>query len=360
MASPVPEAPSASASASAAANVTPIALADVQRHIAALSAERARRGQPLSGRVVHVAHYLPLTAALLPNPNAAKHPAAPASAVPSPPLTPPVRAADVDAPPFSDNSTSQSHPEPETDVPKWSLAPRAGHSAMVSGILGLAAGTGATEQVVVGWVGDLYRQLPAGVGPGSASGEPGTPALSALDIHAASPTTSTDALNTPMDPEAGGDNPPDARGFAKLSAKQVGDAERKALEDTIAAYTPPEDSTSANGEEERKKVSFVPVWLEDDVAHGHYDGYCKTSVYNILLYIYLYHICLSTTGSTLAAVPLLVMAGRRFRATVARKSLGLLSSRQCRIRRSCRRHPPPWRSRLGPRLPPPSRPLSCP
>ena len=28
---------------------------------------------------------------------------------------------------------------------------------------------------------------------------------------------------------------------------------------------------------ETKGTLLVPVWLDDKVAHGHYDGYCKTS-----------------------------------------------------------------------------------
>lgn len=257
-----------------AALATP--LADVQRHIAALAAERKRRGVPLSGRVVHVAHYLPLTAALIP-PKDSVSASSPRTGVPSPPLTPPVRPSDAGAPPLSPATESQQVSDDvveDANAPKWTLAPRAGHSAMVSGILGLAAGAGATEQIVVGWVGDLYRQLPPG--------EPQTPALSAVDIGVASPgSEAVDAnanTHTQMDPEAGADSPPSTRGFAKLPAKNVTEPERAALEKAFGAYVPQEEyPKDQKDEEDRKNVSFVPVWLDDDIAHGHYDGYCKTS-----------------------------------------------------------------------------------
>ena len=150
----------------------------------------------------------------------------------------------------------------------------------------LAAGAGATEQVVVGWVGDLYRQLP----PGGA--EPGTPALSASDIHVSSPSVSSPNTNVnvnvnaqgsgeQLEPEAGADAHAQAslasRGYAKLPKNQVREEEKEALERAIEGYVPPEEYPKDSEAKERKNVSFVPVWLEDDVAHGHYDGYCKTS-----------------------------------------------------------------------------------
>ena len=33
---------------------------------------------------------------------------------------------------------------------------------------------------------------------------------------------------------------------------------------------------------EGKDIHYVPVWLDDKDAHGHYDGYCKQSEYAYL------------------------------------------------------------------------------
>ena len=58
---------------------------EAEEQIEALKGEYAAKGIELSGRIIHVTHYLPLTVHLLPSKNG----------VLSPPLTPPVKASDV-------------------------------------------------------------------------------------------------------------------------------------------------------------------------------------------------------------------------------------------------------------------------
>ncbi|KAG6806954.1 hypothetical protein H0H92_009390, partial [Tricholoma furcatifolium] len=102
-----------------------ISLDAVRTEIADLQSHHTAAGIPLSGRVLHVCHYLPVTATLNSRPG-----------VLSPPPTPPI--GPVDAPPKPDSV--------------WTIGPRYGHAAMISGIQSLAA---THTQLIIGWTGDI-------------------------------------------------------------------------------------------------------------------------------------------------------------------------------------------------------------
>ncbi|KAJ6460855.1 glycosyltransferase family 20-domain-containing protein [Mycena vitilis] len=174
-----------------------IALDEVRAQVRALEDDHRAAGIPLSGRVLHVCHYLPVQATL--------HTAA---GVPTPPPSPPLEPIHSDA---------ESDDAPHDDVKAWTLVPRYGHAAMISGIRSLAA---THEQLIVGWTGDVQ----------SAS-------------------------------------------ECKVPSCDVPAAARVELEDALRTYQPKE----SDPDDDRKTV-YVPVWLDDAVAHGHYDGYCKQSL----------------------------------------------------------------------------------
>ena len=165
---------------------------------------------PLSGRVIHVCHYLPLSIA---------HASTAGAAPPSPPLTPQHKEQNLVTETLSAVKDAVVAAVASTSAPtttsKWALAPRVGHSAMISGILSLSE---THEQVIVGWTGDLYR--------GSA--------------------TSDEPI--------------------KIPTPSISDDDKRALEETVGKYRAEEGD-----------AKYVPVFLNDEVAHGHYDGYCKTS-----------------------------------------------------------------------------------
>lgn len=165
----------------------------VKEQIALLEQHHRANGLPLSGRVIHVCHYLPITATLNTSPG-----------VLSPPATPQVRPADASA-------------ADEVSSAVWTLGPRYGHAAMISGIRSLSP---THEQLIVGWTGDIQSATPAD----------------------------------------------------KISADAVSAPDRAALEQALLAYQPRE----AEGEDDGR-TQYVPVWLDDKVGHGHYDGYCKQS-----------------------------------------------------------------------------------
>jgi trehalose 6-phosphate synthase/phosphatase len=226
---------------------TDIDLADVRAQVKALEETHRANNIPLSGRVIHVCHYLPVTATLA-NP-------AP-SGLPSPPKTP----VDGVAPGFNGS-------------PRWKLAPRIGHSAMTSGIRSLSA---THEQVIVGWTGDVYAPAP-------------TPAVASPSVPANQPAMQTPAAAAP-EPQADvtaeviAQAPPAAaQSFVRVPSASLSAEDREALGVAVEKYEAEPESGESEylvGETKQKgdkKISLVPVWLDDKVAHGHYEGYCKTS-----------------------------------------------------------------------------------
>lgn len=188
-----------------------ISIDQARQKIVLLEEQHRKAGIPLSGRIIHVCHYLPITATLI-SKNSMD------TGVLSPPATPPVRPSDTDV--LLDD-TSSSEPSgltecrpPSSSAPVWSLSPRYGHSAMISGIRSLSQ---THEQLIVGWTGDIM--------------------------------SSTD--NVPVD---------------TISAD-----DRASFQDALNGYVPDSD------DEQDCEAKYVPVWLDDKVAHGHYDRYCKQS-----------------------------------------------------------------------------------
>jgi trehalose 6-phosphate synthase/phosphatase len=171
-----------------------ISIDQVRADIRHLEAQLVENGIPLSGRVLHVCHYLPITATLNSHPG-----------VLSPPPTPPVLAADADREADSKSSSA------------WTINPRYGHAAMISGIRSLGS---THEQLIIGWTGDI------------------------------------------ISPSPGEYIPPDT------ISPQV----RERLENALKTYQPKESDP-----DDERQTTYVPVWLDDRVAHGHYDGYCKQS-----------------------------------------------------------------------------------
>ncbi|KAF8805723.1 trehalose-6-phosphate phosphatase [Phlegmacium glaucopus] len=202
-----------------------ISIEQARHDIALLEQQHRKAGIPLSGRIIHVCHYLPITATIVSKPSND-------IGVPSPPATPPTKPSDSPEPVLnggdslsssesssSSGSTGFTTPHPS---PVWSLAPRYGHSAMISGIRSLSQ---THDQLVVGWTGDI---------------------MSLTD---------------------------------KVPADTVSADERAAFEGALNDYLPDHD------DERDRKTKYVPVWLDDKVAHGHYDGYCKQTLWPLFHYL---------------------------------------------------------------------------
>jgi trehalose 6-phosphate synthase/phosphatase len=226
---------------SSAANVTRnndnVPLADVLEQVRKLENEHRAKGIPLSGRIVHVTHYLPVTCTLATRA---------ASGVLSPPATPPQKPADVADVPQSETTTlgaTSSSQQTSPTQAKWLVNARWGHSAMISGIQSLGK---THSQVIVGWTGDLGG-----------------------DIHSV------------------GNSPPlpSEKDKSRIPLKDVTAEERTELEKELERYKLAAADGTDFDENETKGTQLIPVWLEDKTAHGHYDGYCKTSCVIPLLLI---------------------------------------------------------------------------
>ena len=177
-----------------------ISIEQARQKIVLLEQQHRNAGIPLSGRIIHVCHYLPITATLI-----SKNPID--NGFLSPPATPPNKFSDF----LDGTKPTESRPKSSS---AWSLSQRNGHSAMNSGIRSLSQ---THEQLIVGWTGDIM--------------------------------SSSDTV--PVD---------------SISAE-----DRAAFQDALNGYQPDSD------DEQDREAKYVPVWLDDKVAHGHYDGYCKQS-----------------------------------------------------------------------------------
>lgn len=250
-------------------------LEEVRRQVRELEDLHRENGIPLSGRIIHVCHYLPVIAAL--NSRAG---------VLSPPATPPTKVSNVPTTPTDDEQRAPDGlaSAAQDSSALWTLTPRYGHAAMISGIRSLSA---THEQVIVGWTGDIASSIPN----------------------------------------------------ENIPASTIPEAERATLAEALSTYQPKESDP-----DDDKKTVYVPVWLDDKVAHGHYDGYCKQSESFRLSAREQRSFC----SSPLASIPLSPLAGCCNRIRFGRLPLPLLRIRQCHLCSSHRRNLPAWRSHLGP------------
>ncbi|CCA75087.1 related to trehalose-6-phosphate phosphatase [Serendipita indica DSM 11827] len=216
-------------------------LAGVRAVVAQLEDDLKARGTKLSGRIIHVTHYLPIITSLRAPATAtdsADAPGAPAS----PPKTPVKDIVSLEA----EKAHKTVNPPEETILSptvndsnptlsinsnsKWQLAPRRGHTAMISGIRSLCA---THEQVILAWTGDIET----------------TPTPGSSQRRAVPTSTLTDE-------------------------------DKKEITTEITNY-----QSVLDGGEGKQKINYVPVFLDDKIAHGHYEGYCKTTLWPLFHYL---------------------------------------------------------------------------
>ena len=223
-----------------------ISIDQARQKILLLEQQHRDAGIPLSGRIIHVCHYLPLTASLI-----SKNSSSMDMGVLSPPATPPFKpsedtddASDVllvdettpsgaePSGPTKTTTTTTSLSSSKSITPVWSLSSRYGHSAMISGIKSLSQ---THEQLIVGWTGDITTTTTT--------------------------TTSSASVLLPTDNVVPVDT---------ISAE-----DRVSFQEALNGYVP--DSDDSDEQDKEGTTKYVPVWLDDKVAHGHYDRYCKQS-----------------------------------------------------------------------------------
>ncbi|KAG8679491.1 threalose-6-phosphate phosphatase, partial [Ceratobasidium sp. 395] len=202
-------------------------LEDVRAAIATIEAEHKAKGIALSGRIVHACHYLPIVARR--NTGEAKRNE---HGLTTPPRTPDFvpRSPEVALSPGAvlpslDGAVADADAKPSSP---WLLAPRRGHTTMTSGIRSLSA---THEQLIVGWTGEFR-------------------------------TVANDD---------------------RVPTNSVSAEDRAALEQELATYQPTD--AGAVADEQLDRVKYKAVWLDDAIATGHYEGYCKTTLWPLFHYL---------------------------------------------------------------------------
>jgi len=219
----------------------PPCLADIREQVAHLEAQHRSRGQPLSGRIIHVFHHLPVEIVC--------QSATPANQFNNlaSPITPEFKPED---------STAL-----ESVNAKWKIHARRGHTAMVSGIRSLSD---THEQLVVAWTGDVLLQQ-------SPQSAPQTP----------KPTQQPKKLDQPkmlledtveLHPLAVDETP------LLVYNGELDEEEKQEIESELKRFSDLEFQHEGSG-----KLEYVPVFLPKDVSKGHYEGYCKTSELTVTL-----------------------------------------------------------------------------
>ena len=109
-------------------------------------------------------------------------------------------------------------------------------------------------------------------------------------------------------------------GVDKIPFDTISQQERIDFESALKEYEP----RAPDADDEKDQMTkYIPVWLDDKVAHGHYDGYCKQSPYFQplpLSKLSLTHL----HDSPMAVIPLPLVARRRYRICFCRLSLPVL------------------------------------
>jgi len=153
--------------------------------------------------------------------------------------------------------------------PQWVLAPRRGHTALNSGIRSLCA---THAQTFIGWPGDIHFAA-------QARGD---------ERKDATQTTREEQVQI-EEVLASLDDP---KNWAAQEAPVKGSGGSGQQETMSKVPTPlmngaePVESGNTNvASQTRHGIKYVPVWLEHNVAHGHYDGYCKTTLWPLFHYL---------------------------------------------------------------------------
>ncbi|CAE6417266.1 unnamed protein product [Rhizoctonia solani] len=199
----------------------PESLEDIRAAVASIEADYRAKGVALSGRIVHACHYLPIVSRL----NTGETPRIERGGLVTPPRTPDFlpRSPEPDVASPGPSLEGVIHDQGKSTPPRWVLAPRRGHTTMTSGIRSLST---THEQLIIGWTGEF-------------------------------------------------------RNFAtdeKIATSSVTDDDRALLEAEIESYKPADAESS-------EKITYKPVWLDDAISAGHYEGYCKTTLWPLFHYL---------------------------------------------------------------------------
>lgn len=164
---------------------------------------------------------------------------------------------------------------PQSVPPQWVLAPRRGHTALNSGIRSLCK---THKQTYIGWPGDIHFAAQARQDERKEASETTEQERKEIEGVLASldDVKNWSAQDAPVlgaDPSMSADGAPPVR---QVPVPLMNGA------DPIAAQGEGTGKTPVSGE---NGIKYVPVWLNSEVAHGHYEGYCKTTLWPLFHYL---------------------------------------------------------------------------
>ena len=276
----------------------PPSLSEIRAHVSRLEASHRARGLPLSGRIIHVCHHLPVEIVRIVSSSSVDIPG-----VFSPPMTPEFLPEDADA-------------SVESVDAKWRIQARIAHTAMVSGLKSLSE---SHEQIVVAWTGEVLVQT---------QNNPSPPTRTTSTFGSFLPAQ-FDGTNGDVNPTAPTLTPRDEKSLM-LYGHEFNEAEQKELWTELDRFTEVETEAENGG-----RLKYVPVFLPADVSKGHYEGFCKKSESP----------CPSSlTSSSLAALPLPSLARFHCYCPFPRPPLDRLPQSQYPLCRESRRDLSPRRS----------------
>nr|BAO72966.1 trehalose-6-phosphate phosphatase2 [Moniliella megachiliensis] len=189
---------------------------------------------------------------------------------------------------------------------QWVLTPRRGHTALNSGVRSLCK---THKQTFIGWPGDIVFPIKA---RGDTRTEPSQlteeekaqieKALGELEDPSQWSSRLAHVVDAPKDsngdgpisrvptPKMNGADPIKPASSKSKAASETSNQSRYKVFRTVASAAKEERREELEEEEhldghEDYGIKYVPVWMESVVAHGFYEGYCKTVLWPLLHYL---------------------------------------------------------------------------
>ncbi|OCF36567.1 trehalose-phosphatase [Kwoniella heveanensis CBS 569] len=231
----------------------PPSLSDIQAQVARLEAAHKAKGLPLSGRIIHVMHHLPVEIVRIVPAESLE-----AGGMLSPPMTPEFKPEEVEA-------------KVESADAKWRIHSRTAHPALVSGIKSLSE---THEQVLVAWTGEVLLQPDTNASPHPAS-QATFPSIAQNLLAPFSAESATPSPTSPSTPAPSSEAP------LMVFGGEFNDQEQKEVEKELDRFAEVETKIE-NGE---GKLKYIPVFLPPDVSKGHYEGFCKKTLWPLFHYL---------------------------------------------------------------------------
>nr|XP_019013514.1 trehalose-phosphatase [Kwoniella pini CBS 10737]OCF52295.1 trehalose-phosphatase [Kwoniella pini CBS 10737] len=229
----------------------PPSLADIKAQVDRLEASHKAKGLPLSGRIIHVMHHLPVEIVRIVPAESLE-----AGGMLSPPMTPEFKPEDVEA-------------TVESADAKWRIHSRTAHPALVSGIKSLSD---THDQILVAWTGEVLLQPDTNASPQQPS-QATFPSI-AQNLLAPFQENPTPSPTTPSMP-----SPPDESPLMVFGG-EFNEQEKKDVEKELQRFSEVEQKY-----EEGSRLKYLPVFLPPDVSKGHYEGFCKKTLWPLFHYL---------------------------------------------------------------------------